>query len=207
MDYKRLVHNTVRIGNAGLVIYADPYCVPRTERADLIFVTHEHYDHFSPKDIQKLIGAETVLIAPSPVAEAAKEAGLACAVYPVRAGESGEARGVRFEAVPAYNERKKFHPRSAGGVGFVLTVAGTRFYIAGDTDATREVKQVRCDVAFVPVGGTYTMDAREAAEAVNAIRPAVAVPTHYGALPSVAGVEAAQRFEALLADGIECRIF
>lgn len=207
MEYMRLQHNTVYLSGRKS-IYADPFLIQKSApKADVILITHEHYDHYSPADLKKLIGKETLLIAPQKVMEAAKRERLQIKMKTVQAGDCFETDGIGVEVVPAYNENKPYHPRSAGGVGYVLTVEGTRFYIAGDTDATAELRAVSCDVAFVPVGGVYTMDARQAAAAVNELRPRVAVPTHYGALDSVAGAEAAQQFEALLEEGIECRIF
>lgn len=207
MEYMRLKHNTIYISGQKN-IYADPFLIQKpAQSADIIFVTHEHYDHYSPADLKKLIGKGTLLVAPGKVIEAAKRERMQMQMKTVKAGDSFEIDGIGVEVVPAYNENKPYHPRSAGGVGYVLTVEGTRFYIAGDTDATDELRAVSCDAAFVPVGGVYTMDARQAAAAVNEMHPHVAIPTHYGALDSVAGAEAAQLFEALLEEGIECRIF
>ncbi len=93
-----------------------------------------------------------------------------------------EISGLEFETVPAYNTLKPFHPKSAEWVGYVLRIDGKRIYIAGDTDATKEAKAVKCDIAIVPIGGTYTMDARKAAELVNALRPDIAIPVHYGSI-------------------------
>ncbi len=87
---------------------------------------------------------------------------------------------LELETVPAYNTLKPFHPKSAEWVGYVLRIDGKRIYIAGDTDATKEAKAMKCDIAIVPIGGTYTMDAKKAAELVNTIRPDIAVPVHYG---------------------------
>ena len=97
-------------------------------------------------------------------------------------GSSYEIGDLKFETVASYNKLKPFHPKHAGWVGYILQIDGQRIYIAGDTDATKEAKQVICDVALVPVGGTYTMDAGQAAELVNTIRPKTAIPTHYGSV-------------------------
>ena len=114
--------------------------------------------------------------------KAREVAGLVRQIVTVEPGVRREAEGLALETVPAYNMLKPFHPKSAGWVGYILQVDGKRIYIAGDTDATREAKAVRCDVALVPIGGTYTMDAGKAAELVNAIRPEVAIPIHYGSI-------------------------
>ena len=126
---------------------------------------------------------DTILIVPEGMKEKAeKETGSQFEIHTVIPGSSYEIGSLKFETVPAYNKLKPFHPKHAGWVGYILEVDGQRIYIAGDTDAVKEVKQVQCDVALVPVGGTYTMDAIQAAELVNAIRPKTAIPTHYGSI-------------------------
>ena len=91
-------------------------------------------------------------------------------------------KGIEFQTIPAYNVNKQFHPKANEWVGYVLKIEGITYYIAGDTDITEENKKVKCDVAFVPVGGTFTMDYKEAAELINEIKPKIAVPTHYGSI-------------------------
>jgi len=157
---------------------------------DLILISHEHFDHCSPEDINRLRQPDTVIIG-SPAA-AAKIKG----AQAMRPGERLSVKGVEIEAVPAYNINKRFHPREAGGLGFILTIEGERLYFAGDTDFIPEMKEIRCDIALLPVSGTYVMTAEEAAQAAAAIRPKVAIPMHYGA--GVAGSEAdAERFRSL----------
>ena len=95
-------------------------------------------------------------------------------------------KGIKFETIPAYNTNKTFHPKKNGWVGYIIIINGIRYYIAGDTDITEENKKVKCDVAFVPVGGTYTMNFKEAANLINEIKPKIAIPIHYG---SVVGTE------------------
>ena len=129
--------------------------------ADYIFVTHDHYDHFSPGDIGRVSKADTTLVVPESARAAAEAVGLA--VLPVQVGQSAALPGVSFRTVPAYNLNKKFHPRAKDWVGYVAELGGGIYYIAGDTDATPEARAVRCDVALLPIGGTYTMDAEEAA--------------------------------------------
>jgi L-ascorbate metabolism protein UlaG (beta-lactamase superfamily) len=103
-------------------------------------------------------------------------------IVTVKPGVYCEAAGLEIETIPAYNILKPFHPKNAQWVGYVLRIGGKRIYIAGDTDDTKECKAVRCDIALVPIGGTYTMDAKKAAELVNTIRPEVAIPIHYGSI-------------------------
>lgn len=195
-------HACVRlVGKA--VVYTDPYGLTEEPHdADVILVTHSHYDHLSPEDIERVRKPETVLVLPASEADRAEGLGFSREkVVILSPGERGKAGGVTVEAVAAYNEGKPFHPRQNGWLGYVVTLVGVRYYIAGDTDDTPEARAVSCDVALVPVGGTYTMDAREAAGLVNAIRPKAAVPIHYG---SVVGSRAdAEKFVSLLDAGIE----
>ncbi|MBA3728892.1 MAG: MBL fold metallo-hydrolase [Actinobacteria bacterium] len=174
----------------GLMVYIDPWGVTRPDPADVIFITHAHYDHFSLEDIERIRKADTRIVAPHDIAQEVSGDVLA-----VRPGDSIDVSGIRGEAVPAYNvseERLEFHPRANGWVGYVLDLGGHRYYHAGDTDRLPDLDQVRADVAFLPVGGTYTMDVTEAAGLARAIGPELAVPMHYG---FVAGTEGdGQRF-------------
>ena len=111
--------------------------------------------------------------------------------------------GIEFETVPAYNIGKPFHPKSAGWVGYIFKDGGTRIYVAGDTDATEEAANVKCDVALVPVGGTYTMNAKQAAELVNTIKPKVAIPVHYGGI--VGSAKDGEKFASML-ENVQCEI-
>ncbi|NIS78769.1 MAG: MBL fold metallo-hydrolase [Anaerolineales bacterium] len=186
-----LGHDSFRIDQP-LVIYIDPWRLPPgSPAADLILVSHDHHDHCSPEDVERVRQSETTVIAnPSAAAK------LTQPITILRAGESLQVGGVNIEAVPAYNIGKSFHPKEAGHVGFVITIAGERLYFAGDTDRIPEMKGLECDVALIPVSGTYVMTAEEAAEAVEDIRPKLAIPMHYGA--GVAGTrQDAIRFRSL----------
>jgi len=179
-----LAHSSIRIRTGIGTVYIDPFkMTDGPHDAACIFVTHDHYDHFSPEDIQKAAGPACTLIVPENMKEKAQEAaGMVSSIFTVRPGEAYELSGLKFETVPAYNILKPFHPKSAGWVGYILETGGERIYIAGDTDATKEAEAVKCDVALVPCGGTYTMNAKKAAELVNKIRPKAAIPTHYGCI-------------------------
>ena len=179
-----LTHSSIRIQDAGRTIYIDPFKVEGDPKdADFILVTHDHFDHFSPEDIAKIAKADTILIAPEKMAKKAQEAAdMVGEIKTVRPAESYEIAGLKIETVPAYNMLKPFHPKKAGWVGYILEIGGKRVYIAGDTDATKEAEQVDCDIAMIPIGGTYTMDAKKAAKLINAMKPAVAIPTHYGSI-------------------------
>ena len=157
-------------------VYFDPYELRgRQPQAGVVLVTHEHYDHCSPADIDKVSGPGTVIVA-NPGAAARLQGD----VRALRPGERTTVGEVEIEAVPAYNLIERFHPRRAGHVGFIVAIGGERLYFAGDTDRIPEMGSIRCDVALVPVGGTYTMDAEEAARAASDIGPRIAVPMHFG---------------------------
>ena len=178
-----LCHSSIRIVKEK-TIYIDPF---RTEKeyndADVIFITHDHWDHYSEEDINKVRKEATVIVIPKDIKNKAMENGFEegniCIVEPDR---EYEVAGIKFETVPAYNTNKKFHPKEIGWIGYIVELDAARYYIAGDTDINESNKKVKCDVALVPVGGTYTMTAKEAAELINEIKPKVAVPTHYGAI-------------------------
>lgn len=190
-DLHWIGHSSFRLDEP-VIIYIDPWRLPPdSPKADLILVSHEHHDHCSPDDVDRVRTDETTLIANPSAAQK-----LPPPLTTLRAGESIEIAGVRVEAVPAYNIGKKFHPREAGHLGFILTLGEERLYYAGDADFIPEMEAVECDVALLPVSGTYVMTAEEAAKAAQAIKPKVAVPMHYGA-GVVGTVEDAQTFERL----------
>ena len=153
-------HSSIRYAGA-MTVWFDPFRVADAPcDADVIFVTHDHYDHFSPEDIRRVMKPDAVLVLPETCVAAALQAGFAPAqLLPVRSGEAYTVKGLPFTAVPAYNLGKPFHPRGNRWVGYVVTLEGRRVYVAGDTDDTPDARSVSCDVAFLPVGGTYTMTA------------------------------------------------
>lgn len=176
--------SSIRIKGREHIIYADPFRMREEPHdGDYILITHDHYDHFSPKDIQKVAKADTILVVPGKLEAKAQEAAdFVSRIVTVKPGTTYDVDGLELEAIPAYNSLKPFHPKNAEWVGYILRVDGQQIYIAGDTDATKEAKAVKCDVALVPIGGLYTMNAKKAAELVNAIRPSVSIPTHYGSI-------------------------
>lgn len=187
-----LNHAAVKICSAQKTIYIDPFHLSSpVHDADIIFITHHHHDHLSPDDISAILKDDTVLIAPASIADKVSNLG-AAQVIEVQPGEDYLVQDIPFQTVPAYNPNKRFHPKEQAWVGYVITVNGSRYYIAGDTDAIPEMNQIQADVAFLPVGGTYTMDAKEAAEAASVIKPKVAVPIHYGEV--VGSLEDARNF-------------
>lgn len=190
-DLHWLGHDSFRLDKPA-VVYLDPWRLPPgCPPADVILVSHDHHDHCSVEDIERVRRPKTVVIAnPSAAAK------LAAPVKVLRSGESTTAAGITIRAVPAYNIGKKFHPQDAGHVGYLLSVAGETIYFAGDTDRIPEMKELACDVALLPVSGVYVMTADEAALAAGDLHPRLAVPMHYGA--GVAGTGAdAERFRDL----------
>lgn len=196
---RKLFHSTVRLAGEKIV-YIDPWQIAgNPQDADLILVTHEHHDHYSPEDIAKLTKSGTVLAAPLSIIEQMPEGTVA-----VEPGKAYTLCGIPVETVAAYNIGRPFHSKERNYVGYVVTLDGVRYFIAGDTDMIPENSTVQCDVAFVPCGGKYTMDARQAADLVNTIRPQIAVPTHYGTVTDSA--DAGSVFSAAVAEGITVEI-
>jgi L-ascorbate metabolism protein UlaG (beta-lactamase superfamily) len=182
-------HASVRI-KSERIIYIDPWKIKDSEKADLILITHSHYDHLSPGDVKTLQKKETVILAtPDCLSQLAGD------VRAVKPGDRLTVLGIDVEVVPSYNLKKAFHPKGNNWVGYVVVVEGNRIYYPGDTDFIPEMKNIRADIIILPVGGTYTMDAREAAEAVNTMKPKVAVPIHYGDI--VGSLNDAQKFKEL----------
>ena len=176
--------SSIRITDGDCRIYIDPFQMREAPKdADFILITHDHYDHFSPKDIEKVSNGKSVLIVPAKmIPQAEKISSIVGEIHSVMPGEHYGICGLEFDTVAAYNNLKPFHPKSAGWVGYILQIDGERIYISGDTDMNRDNRDVKCDIALVPIGGTYTMDAKKAAEFINTIRPTVAIPTHYGSI-------------------------
>ncbi len=199
------IQNSIRINSGIGIVYVDPFKMEKDwNDADFILITHDHYDHFSPKDIARVKKEGTVLVVPEKMlSKAQKESGIEN-IETVKPGTYHEIGDLELETIPSYNVMKPFHPKMAGWVGYILKIDGKRIFIAGDTDATKEAKEVKCDIALVPIGGTYTMDAKKAAELVNEIRPDVAIPTHYGSI--VGSMNDAKIFAGNVKDTIKVEI-
>lgn len=183
-----LGHSSVKI-KSGKIVYIDPWKLKDQEKADIILVSHSHYDHFSPEDIRKLQKDSTIVVCPPDCR------GISGNVRHVKPGDRLEIDGVEVEVVPSYNTNKEFHPRKNNWAGFILTVEGKRIYYCGDSDFIPEMKNIKADIVIIPVGGTYTMTAEEAANAVNAIQPELAIPIHFDDI--VGSIADAKKFEKL----------
>lgn len=171
-----LGHDGFRI-DSEKTIYFDPYQIGPGPQADLILISHDHFDHCSPEDVAKIQGPETTI-----VTEKDSAGKLTGDVRVLKPGETLNLDGVKIQGVPSYNTDKDFHPRKNGWLGFVVEVAGIRIYHAGDTDFIPEMKDLRVDIALLPVSGTYVMTADQAVKAALAIKPELAIPMHYGAI-------------------------
>lgn len=178
-----LCHSSIRFSKKK-IIYFDPFKIEKNYNdADVIFITHDHYDHYSEEDIDKIVKEDTIIVVPEDLkTKLLKKGWKEENIITVRPNESYTVKNIEFKTIPAYNVNKQFHPKENAWVGYLLEIEGVTYYIAGDTDITEENKKIKCDVAFVPVGGTYTMDYTEASELINEIKPKVAVPTHYGSI-------------------------
>ena len=167
-------HDSFRI-DGDKIIYIDPWKLTGGPKADIILVTHDHYDHCSPSDIAALQKESTEIVCTKLCLEK-----LSGNLHSASPGSKFKFGNVEIEAVPSYNVNKKFHPKSAGYIGYIITVNGMKIYHAGDTDFIPEMKNFRCEIALLPVSGTYVMTAKEAVEAAESIKPRVAIPMHWG---------------------------
>ena len=178
-----MLENVHWLGHASIkitgkkVVYIDPYQIAGGEKADIILITHDHYDHLSMEDIEKIRSNETVIVVPASASEAIEGE-----VKTMNPGDRLNLEDVEIQAVPAYNIDKQFHPREASHVGYIVKIDGVAYYHAGDTDFIPEMDGIDADVAFLPVGGTYTMNAEEAARAAKALGIKIVVPIHWGAI-------------------------
>ena len=199
-----LIHSSIKFSK-DIIIYFDPYKINKDYHdADIIFITHSHYDHYSPLDIKKLIKDNTIIVCPEDVKEELLKLDIKN-IIEVVPNKDYEVLNIKFKTIPAYNINKNFHPKENNWVGYLINYNNVKYYIAGDTDITEENKNIICDVAFVPIGGTFTMDYKEAASLINEIQPKIAVPTHYGLI--VGNKDDGIKFSKLLNNSIECKIY
>jgi L-ascorbate metabolism protein UlaG (beta-lactamase superfamily) len=205
MTYKDMVKKIVWLGHdcfridGPKTVYFDPYQISGGPKADLILVSHDHFDHCSPEDVAKIQQSKTVIITEKDSAKKLKGD-----VRVLKPGDTVTVAGVTVEAVPSYNVDKDFHPKKSGWLGFIVEMEGVRIYHAGDTDFIQEMKNLQVDIALIPVSGTYVMTADQAIKATLAMKPKLAVPMHYGAI--VGNDEDAQKFKKGLEGKVEVLI-
>ncbi|NOZ63828.1 MAG: MBL fold metallo-hydrolase [Caldiserica bacterium] len=193
---KWLGHASVRI-EGDSIIYIDPWKLKGKEiKADIVLITHDHYDHCSLEDIDKVRKTDTKIVAPYSCQDKLKGE-----IHFVKPGDKLTFRGIEIEVVPAYNIEKRFHPREYEGVGYIVTTKGIRIYHAGDTDYIPEMENIKADIVLLPVGGVYTMDAEEAGKVVSTINPRLAIPIHYGSI--VGNLSDAEKFKELCGEVVK----
>lgn len=184
-------HASIKFNKNEKIIYFDPYKIDRTlNDADYVFITHSHYDHYSPNDIKKVMKNDTKFVITSDLEDKIVSLGVSInnilTVYP---NENYTLDDLTFSTIPSYNINTSYHKKSYNWVGYNVKLDGYNYYIVGDSDVTEELKKVKCDVIFIPVGGTYTMDYKDAALAVNEMKVKYAVPIHYGVVGSINDAE------------------
>lgn len=193
------------ITNNNKIVYFDPFKIDNIDYADFIFITHPHYDHYSEEDILKIKKESTIIIIPTELEMKVKELGFKNDnIILVNPNEEYTIDTIIFKTIPAYNKKKIFHPKGSNWVGYILNIDNIKVYVAGDTDNIEETQKINCDIACVPIGGTYTMDYKEASELIKVIKPKIAIPTHYKTI--VGTVKDAYKFKKILNGIVEVKI-
>ncbi len=168
--------------NLDKIVYFDPFEIKEESHdADIIFITHDHYDHFDINSINNIKNDNTIVVTPLSMKDKINNISFKDYIY-LNPDEETIIDGISIKTIPAYNTNKSFHPKSNNWLGYIIEYNNVKYYIAGDTDITNENKQVSCDIAFLPCGGTYTMDYNEASELAKVINPKVIIPIHYGSI-------------------------
>lgn len=195
-----LGHDSFKIKN-GKTVIIDPFKIrPNSDKADILLISHEHFDHFSLDDIKKVVNQNTTIVT-IPAVKKELSSLQVKEVKAVKPGDKLKIGEVSIEVVPAYNLNKfrepgkVFHPKEDGKAGFIIGIKGVRVYHAGDTDAIPEMKGLKADVALLPVSGTYVMTPEEAAQAAKMVEPKLVIPMHYGVI--VGTEQDAQKFKQL----------
>jgi len=201
-----LGHNTIKFNKSNKVIYVDPYKIKDNYNdADIIFITHSHYDHFSKEDILKVKKEDSKIVVTEDLYSDTLNLGFTDSnIMKVLPNDSYNFDGINFSTIISYNPNKNFHPKENNWVGYNFLFDNYTYYVVGDSDITEENKAVKCDVLFIPIGGIYTTDYKEAAELTNIINPKVVIPVHYGVI--VGEKDDALRFKELVNSDITCEI-
>lgn len=173
--------SSIRLG-FDKVIYFDPYKIETDKHdADIIFITHNHYDHMDSESIEKIKNDNTIVVAPKSMEDVISKIEFSDYIY-LEPFDETSLDNINIKTIPSYNNEKQFHPRTNNWLGYIVTINNTTYYIAGDTDVTNEANNVRCDIAFIPIGGHFTMDVEEATELIKKINPKIVIPIHYGSI-------------------------
>ena len=189
------IHSSIKIV-LDKIIYFDPYKIEdNINDADIIFITHNHYDHLDIDSINKVKNSNTIVVAPKSIEEDIKKIEFKDYIY-LNPNEEIDIDNINIKTIPSYNINKPFHPKSNNWLGYIITYNNISYYIAGDTDITEDNMKVKCDIAFIPIGGKFTMDVNEASKLINIINPKIVIPIHYGSI--VGNIEDAKRLKELV---------
>ncbi len=168
--------------NLNKIIYFDPYKIDKDYNdADIIFITHNHYDHMDKESIMKVKNDNTIIVAPKTMKDVIKEIDFKDYVF-LNPFDEIDIDDIKVKTIPAYNLEKPFHPRSNNWLGYIITINNITYYVAGDTDATKEMEDIKTDIAFIPIGGHFTMDVNEAVEVIKKMKVNTVIPIHYGSI-------------------------
>ena len=207
VDIRLIAQSAIRVDDGKSIIYFDPYLIGNNYKfdADYIFITHSHYNHYSEDDIKKIIKDNTKFIIPNDLKESIKELGInENNILCVEPNKDYKIDDIVLKTTYSYNKNKSFHKKENNWVGYLVNIDNSIIYVAGDTDDIKEIYDIKCDIACIPIGGTYTMDYKEAAKLINSIKPKVAIPTHYHTI--VGSKKDAEYFKNLVSDEIMVRI-
>lgn len=194
--------SSIRISD-NIIIYFDPYNIEnRKNDADYIFITHPHWDHLDIKSIKNIIKKDTIIVAPTSVI---KNLDHSFNTLEIKTNKNYHFRNLAFKTIPSYNIKKEYHPKERNDTGYLITLNHITYYIPGDTDLIDEIKNIKADCIFLPIGGTYTMDKQDAVAIANIINPSVAIPIHYGL--AVGTKVDALYFKEHLNKEITCKIY